>query len=114
MIKSRNIRMSRKSKPVKDAGGDPAEAVARAPQLKTDGGYQSLENKYETAGFAITTIFKNWKKTLIIILTMLFMIGVILLLLLPGYKCQTKNGSYIQKTPVELPVKKHGSVDLSN
>ena len=104
MIISKGTRMTRKSRPAKEPGGDPAEAVAQSSQPQVDEGYQNLDNQYEAAGFAISTIFKNWKKTLIIILTMLFMIGLILLLLLPGYKCQTSKGSF-EKTPVELPRK---------
>lgn len=105
MIKSQKISMSRKSRPVADPGGDPAEAVAQTHQSQVDEGYQSLDNKYETAGFAISAIFKNWQKSIIIILTVLFTIGLVLLLLLPGYKCQTETRLF-EKTPVELPGKK--------
>lgn len=106
MTTPKRTRMAKKSRPAKKPGGDPAGAVAQSSQPHTDEGYQNLDNQYEAAGFAISTIFKNWKKTLIIVLTIIFMIGLILLLLLPGYKCQTENRSF-EKTPVELPGKKH-------
>jgi len=93
--------MARKSKPVEAPGGDPAEAVAQAPQPQADEGYQNLDNQYEAAGFAISTIFKNWKKALAIVLAILLMTGIILLLLLPGYKCQSDTRTF-EKTPVQI------------
>lgn len=102
MIKARNTSMSRKSKPVADPGGDPAEAAVQPSQPQADEGYQNLDNQYEAAGFAITEVFKHWKKALAIVLAILLMTGIILLLLLPGYKCQTETRSF-EKTPVELP-----------
>lgn len=109
MIKTRKTNMSRKSKPVEVPSGDPAEAVAQTPQPQAEG-YQNLDNQYEAAGFAVSTIFKNWKKALAIVLAILLMTGIILLLLLPGYKCQSDTRTF-EKTPVELPGKKHRSAD---
>lgn len=108
MIKTKNTRMSKKSRPVKESAADPADqdAVKPAASDDTDKGYEKLDNQYEAAGFAISTIFKNWKKFLILITAVLIIIGVILLLLLPGYKCQTETKSF-EKSPVNLPGKSH-------
>ena len=46
MIKARNTSMSRKSKPVADPGGDPAEAAVQPSQPQADEGYQNLDNQY--------------------------------------------------------------------
>ena len=69
---------------------------------KADPDYENLDNKYEATGYAISEVFKNWKKFLILIAAVLLIAGVILLLLLPGYKCQTETKTF-EKTPVVIP-----------
>jgi hypothetical protein len=112
MIKTRNTSMSKKSRPVKEQAADPAEQeevkeITSGKQNRED--FDEIDNQYEAAGFAISTIFKNWKKFLILIAAVLIIIGIILLLLLPGYKCQTETRSF-EKSPVNLPGKSHRTV----
>jgi len=87
----------------------PVGAGEQIVQAQAEEGYEKLDNQYEAAGFAISTFFRNWKKVLIIIICILIVTGLILLLLLPGYKCQTETGSF-EKTPVTLPGKGHKPV----
>ncbi len=108
MIKKRNTGMANKSRPAAEPDGDPAETVIKAVQPLGDDSIEKIDNQYEAAGFAIKEIFKNWKKFLILISVILLIIGIILLLLLPGYKCQTKSNSF-EKSPVNLPGKEHST-----
>lgn len=101
MTEKKNSGMVEKTQPDREPESNPAE--------QGKDGYEKLDNQYEAAGFTISMIFRNWKKFLAIVLAILFIIGLILLALLPGYKCQTETGSF-EKTPVNLPGKKHQPV----
>jgi len=111
MIKSKRTSISKKSRPFNEPAADPAEQEEETQETSKkpdDEGFDKLDNQYEAAGFALSTILKNWEKFLILVLAVLITIGIILLLLLPGYKCQTETRTF-EKSPVNIPVKKHNS-----
>lgn len=103
MTKKTNTGIAKKSRYAAGLDGDPSDAgVQVKPQTGDELG--KIDNQYEAAGFAIREVFKNWKKFLVIISVIILTIGIILLLLLPGYKCQTESNSF-EKSPVNLPGK---------
>jgi hypothetical protein len=74
-------------------------------QQKNECDYNDLDNKFEVAGYVVQQLFKNWQKTLILLLSIIVTIGIVAVILLPGWECDV-GGQKVIKTPVEL--KKEG------